>query len=138
MASFIPYDLRKLIVSRRQSGVTYESIQVEIGYSISGIRKIWYQYQKEGDSCFKTKYENCGSKSSYCQSVRDAVTIIRTGEQGAPFVYSMLKVKYPNLPRPHLRTIQRWWEKQQVNRPKGRPSESEKKSGLKTPMKLGK
>lgn len=138
MASFIPYDLRKLIVLRRQSGVTYGKIQEEIGYSISGIKKIWYQYQKEGDSCFTTNYKNCGRKSDYPQSVHDAISTIRTGEQGAPFVYSMLKLKYPDLPRPHIRTIQRWWEQQEVNRPKGRPSESEKKSGQKKPMKPGK
>jgi len=127
MASFIPYDLRRLIINRRQSGVTYGNIQKEIGYSISGIRKIWYQYQKEGASCLRPKYENCGRKSDYSQSVRDAIKTIRTGDQGASFVYSMLSVRYPDLPRPHIRTIQRWWEQQQTNRPKGRPSESEKK-----------
>lgn len=138
MASFIPYDFRKLIVSRRQSGVTYKKIQEEIGYSMSGIKKIWYQYQKEGESCFTPKYKNCGRKSDYPQSVRDAISTIRTGDQGGSFVYSMLKLKYPDLPRPTIRTIQRWWEQEQVNRPKGRPNESEKKSGQNKLMRPGK
>jgi len=138
MASFIPYDLRKLIVTRRKSGITYKKIQEEIGYSISGIKKIWYQYQQQGASSYTPKYMNCGRKSDYSQAVHDAISTIRTGEQGAPFVYSMLKLRYPDLPRPHIRTIQRWWERQEINRPKGRPSESEKKIGLNKLTKLGK
>ncbi len=123
---------------RRQLGATYKEIQQEIGYSISGIKKIWYQYQEQGDLCLTTKYENCGRKSQYSQCVHDAIAAIRTGDQGASFVYSMLKLKYPDLPRPHMRTIQSWWEQQEVNRPRGRPQESEKKNGLKRLTKLGK
>lgn len=129
MAQFIPYDHRKQIISKRESGITYQKIHQELGYSISGLKKIWYQYQREGVTSFSTKYENCGRKSPYSQEVQDAIAEIRTGEQGAPFVYSMLKVKHPKLDRPHIRTIQRWWEKQEINRPKGRPSKSEKKIG---------
>lgn len=138
MARFIPYDLRKLIIARRQCGITYKKIQEEIGYSISGIKKIWYQYQQQGESCLTTNYKNCGRKSEYPKEVRTAISNIRTGNQGAPFVYSMLKLRFPDLPRPTIRTIQRWWEDQEVNRPKGRPSESEKKSGLKKLIKPGK
>lgn len=138
MASPIPFDLRKLIVTRRQSGISYKKIQKEIGYSLSGIRNIWYQYQREGVTSLTTNYETCGKKSEYSQAVRDAIAEIRTGDQGASFVYSMLKVKYPDLPRPHIRTIQRWWEAQEENRPNGRPKESEKKIGPKKPMRPGK
>ncbi len=138
MAQFIPYDHRKQIIDKRELGITYQKIHEELGYSISGIKKIWYQYQQEGLSCLCPKYENCGRKSPYSQSVHDAVNTIRNGEQGAAFVYSMLKVKYPDLARPHIRTIQRWWEKQEVNRPKGRPHESEKKTGQAKPTILGK
>ena len=138
MGQSIPYDYRKLIVLRRKSGMTYKEIQEEINYSISGIRKIWYQYQKEGEACFTTDYENCGKKSNYPQEVHDAIETIRTGEQGAYFVYSMLKLNYPHLKRPSVRTIQRWWEAQGINRPTGRPAESEKKIGLSQPTKHGK
>ena len=138
MARFIPYDLRKLIVLRRQSKISYQKIHEELGYSISGIKKIWYQYQKEGEPALRPNYDNCGRKSSYSQTVHDAIAAIRTGEQGAPYVYSMLKLKYPGLKRPHTRTIQRWWEARSVNRPKGRPSEAEKNRGQPTPTKPGK
>lgn len=129
MAQPIPYDHRKLIVIKRKSGMSYKKIVQELGYSISGVKKIWYQYQKEGDTCFTTKYENCGRKSDYSPVVHEAIATIRTGEQGATFVSSMLRLKYPNLKRPHIRTIQRWWKEQSINRPKGRPCEAEKKLG---------
>jgi len=130
MAQPIPYDYRKLIVSRRKSGVTYQKISEELNYSISGIKKVWYQYQKEGEACFTSNYESCGRKSVHPQAVHDAIASIRTGEQGASFVYSMLHLKNPELERPHIRTIQRWWENQSTNRPKGQPTKAEKKNGL--------
>jgi len=130
MVAPIPYDYRKLIVSKRLQGIPYHKIQEEIGYSISGIKKIWYQYQQEGESSYSTKYENCGRKSAYPQAVHDAIDSIRTGEQGASFVYSMLQLKFPHLPCPSIRTIQQWWANQQTNRPKGRPRDLEKKVGL--------
>lgn len=138
MASPIPYDLRKQIIKLRKSGLTYPSISKEVGYSLSGVKKIWYQYQKIGDTCLETQYNNCGRKSDFDQSVHDAIAEIRTGEQGASYVYSMLKVRYPKMKRPSIRTIQTWWEKSSTNRPKGRPSESEKKRGQNKHMKLGK
>lgn len=129
MASSIPYDLRKQIIFFRQSGKTYRQISEEIGYSLSGVKKIWYQYQKTGTACLTTQYENCGRKRVYPKEVLDAVDAIRTGEQGANYVYSMLKLKYPHLKRPCVRTIQYWWKAAETNRAKGRPSDTAKKNG---------
>lgn len=134
----IPYDDRRLIISRRQNGRSYKSIQSELGYSINGIKKIWYNYQKHGEASLLTSYKNCGRSSLYSLSVHLAISILKTGEQGAPFIYSMLKIKYPNLTRPSIRTIQRWWQEQGISRPKGRPSEQEKKIGLTKLMIHGK
>ena len=138
MASPIPYDLRRQIISLRKSGSTYSCISKELGYSVNGIKKIWYQYQKEGDACLTTRYHTCGRKSDFPQAVHDAIAQIRTGDQGASYVYSMLKIRYPHLKRPSIRTIQTWWKKSLTNRPKGRPEKSEKKSGQTKVMTLGK
>lgn len=138
MASPIPYDVRRQIISLRKIGATYPSISKEVGYSLNGVKKIWYQYQKIGEACLETQYQNCGRKSDFPQALHDAIDEIRTGEQGASYVYSMLKVRYPDLKRPSIRTIQTWWEKASTNRPKGRPCESEKKHGQSKLTKLGK
>jgi len=138
MGQAIPYDYRRKIISERERGKSYSKIAKELGYSQSGIKKIWYAYQKEGESSLKPKYFQCGRKSSFNESVRDAVNDIRTGKQGAPFVYSMLKVKHPDLPAPSIRTLQRWWQEKQTALPRGRPPEKEKKIGRLYPIKPGK
>ena len=127
MASSIPYDIRQQIISLRESGKTFPQISQEVDYSLSGVKKIWYQYQKLGEACLLTQYKNCGKKRVYPQETLDAVTSIRTGAQGANYVYSMLKLKYPHLKRPSVRTIQYWWKAAETNNPKGRPSDTEKK-----------
>ena len=130
MGKAISYDHRKKIVKDRQSGKTYFEISKELGYSINGVKNIWYDYQKRGDLSFKTSYENCGTDSKYNSKIRGALNKIKTGDQGAPFVYSMLRLKNPELSSPSIRTIQRWWKAENISRPKGRPKNHEKKIGL--------
>lgn len=129
MGQAIPYDYRIKIVKKIESGQSYQETAEEFGYSKSGIKKIWYAYKKEGESSFITKYSNCGRTSPYQEEIRDKVDEIRDNQQGGTYVYSKLKAKYPDLPIPSVRTLTRWWSKEQTNRPKGRPREAEKKSG---------
>jgi len=130
MGQSIPYDFRKKIIAERQSGKTYSKISEELGYSLSGVKKIWYAYQKEGELSLKPKYFNSGRKSPFDKEVRDSVSAIKTGKQGAPFVYSMFKKKHEGLKAPSIRTLQRWWETSDKKRSRGRPPEKEKKLGL--------
>jgi predicted transcriptional regulator len=136
MGKAISYDQRKKIVIDYQSGKTYSEISEELGYSVNGVRNIWYAYQKQGELSFCTSYKNCGTISKYDSPVREAVKKIKTGEQGATFVYSMLKLKNPELNSPSVRTLQRWWKKGNTSRPKGRPKKYEKKIGLMRPTTL--
>ncbi len=130
MGSPIPYSYRQLIIKRRQSGNTYSQISNEIGYSISGIKKIWYAYQKHGSSSFKTAYKNCGRKSSFDETIKEKIQTIRTGNQGAPYVFSRLHQLYQGQPVPSIRTLQYWWQASDTARKRGRPSNKEKKDGL--------
>jgi len=127
MGSSIPYNYRKLIVAKRKSGKSYTEISQELGYSISGIKKIWYAYQKLGEASYSTNYKNCGRKSPFDKSVKDSITKIRTGQQGAPFVFSKLHKDYPHKRIPSIRTLQSWWQTKKVSCPKGRPSNEKKK-----------
>jgi transposase len=136
MGKAISYDHRKKIVADYQSGKTYSEISEGLGYSINGVRKIWYAYQKQGELSFNTSYKSCGTTSKYDSPIREAVKKIKTGEQGATFVYSMLKVKNPELNSPSVRTLQRWWKKENISRSKGKPKKYEKKIGLMKPTKL--
>ncbi|MEM6404667.1 MAG: helix-turn-helix domain-containing protein [Cyanobacteria bacterium P01_D01_bin.116] len=138
MGKAIPYDYRVKIVQRIKSGQSYQEVSQAFGYSESGIKKLWYSYKKPGETVLQTKYSNCGSSSPYGEAVRNKVAELRDNEQGSTYIYSKLKEKYPQLPTPSARTLNRWWVKEQTNRPKGRPKEEEKKHGAKNLIILGK
>jgi len=131
MGKPIPYDYRKKIISEHEKGKSFSKIAAALGYSISGVKKIWYTYQREGASSLKPDYSNCGKKSPFTEQTRTKVSDLKTGSQGAGFVYSMFRKKYPNQRAPSIRTIQRWWEDKPTKRLRGRPPEKEKKHGLK-------
>lgn len=129
MASAIPYDYRKQIIQGRQSGESFESLSMRLGYSQSGIKKIWYHYKQEGESSLYSAYENCGKSCEYDQEIFDLIDTIRTGKQGAAYVYSMFQLKHPDKKAPSLSTIKRYWCTKGTNRKSGRPSKQEKKTG---------
>lgn len=138
MGKAISYAKRKKIIERRQLDHTFKSIALDLGLSESGVKKIWYAYQKKGESALQTNYSNCGSTKLYNSETEKKVNALRTNEQGAAFVHSKFLLKHPGLKAPSPRTIQRWWKKQSTNRPVGRPPKEEKKNGVAQPMKYGK
>lgn len=121
MASPIPYDYRQKIVGMRQAGFSFGAITNEIPYSKSSIKRIWYRYLQEGQEGLRTKYHQSGRQSPYPKSLSDKIALIKDGEQGAPYVRSVLLERYAQEPIPHERTLQRWWKKQGSNLPRGRP-----------------
>ncbi len=127
MGKSIPYAHRLKIVQRMELGHTYEQIAGDLCCSISGVKKIWGLYRKNGESAFTTVYANCGRRSPYPQEVRDAVNGLRDNGQGASYVRSKLLQKHPASPAPDDRTLQRWWAAERTARPKGRPPAAEKK-----------
>lgn len=130
MASPIPYDVRVKIVERMRSNSSIKELAKEFGYSISGVRKIWKQYEQKGESAYHTNYSKCGCHSIYGQQIRELVKKVRDNRQGANYVSSKLQFKYPNRPSPSARTLQRWWVKEESNRSSGRIPEEEKKLGV--------
>jgi len=129
MGRAIPYDYRVKIVKSFQSGKNPKEIADEVGYSESGVKKIWSNYKKQGESSFYNNYKNSGRKSTYPKVIKEKIDKIRDNNQGASYVCSKLKQLNPSLSIPHMRTIQRWWVKEQTNLPKGRPSEEKKELG---------
>ncbi len=118
MARPIPYDYRVKIIRDRQAGKTFKQIAQQLGYSLSGVKKIWRQFQTHGEAGLDFNYHNCGRRSPYDEKLRELIDSIKDGDQGAPFVRSVLAYQNPDLPIPHERTIQRWWKSKGANRPK--------------------
>lgn len=127
MGKPISYDERAKIVERIQLGDSYELIATDIGRSISGVKKIWYAFKKEGQSAFHTNYQNCGRSSEFDLEVRKDLKKIRDNQQGAYYVHSKYSTKYPDRKSPSPSTLNRWWRQSGTARQKGRPSNVEKK-----------
>lgn len=112
---------------RIKAGEKAKDLALEMGYSESGLKKLWYRYKKEGSKVYENKYANCGCKPQYGNAVRAKVAEMRDNSQGGCYVLSKLRQKYPEMDAPSERTIQRWWVKEGTNRSKGRPNDYEKK-----------
>lgn len=138
MGKALSFAIRQKIIERRQDSQSYEQIATDLGCSISGVKKIWYAYQKKGDQVLYNNYSNCGGHSIYGSSIREQVDLIRDNQQGSAYVYSKFCQKYPKQTPPSRRTLNRWWQKDGSNRQRGRPTLSEKKDGLIKPIKPGK
>ena len=123
---------RVKIVARKQKGQSTESIAALFKLSKSGVDKILRQHKKEGDAAFHTRYANCGRTSKYSNQVRTTIATIRDNGQGAYYVRSKMVMQDVTSSIPSTRTIQRWWAKEETNRPKGRPKGTEKKHGVKS------
>ncbi len=121
MATPIPYDYRKKIVRMRKEGKTFKAISQSVGYPEKSVKRIWYRYVKEGEAGLATKYHHSGRRSPFDESISQEIARVRDGEQGAPYVRSILLERHPELNIPHERTIQRWWKAKGAHRPKGRP-----------------
>lgn len=120
MGKHIPIKIRDRIIKDRQEGKSYAWIASCYDYSVSGVKKIWYRYVKEGAAGLETRYKNCGQGRKYDTSIRQLIEEQRSGAEGAPYIRSVLEEKYPDRRIPHERTIQRWWKSKGSHRPKGR------------------
>lgn len=129
MGKALSYAVRKKIVERREKGQSFHQISIALNCSLSGAKKIWYAYKKEGENSFRSNYSRCGRPSPFSQAVHDAIEEIRDNNQGSNYVYSKLVKDYPHLKLPSARTLSRWWKQQGINRQRGRPVTAEKKGG---------
>lgn len=119
MGQAIPFDIRKQIVHLHKNGQSLSSIAADLPYSYDGICKIWRRYKVHGWEGLGADYGQCGRKPSYGPEIKALIAEHKTGDQGAPYIRSLLLEKYPDKQIPHERTIQRWWRSQGLNRPRG-------------------
>lgn len=127
MSRLISYAHREKIVQRRKRGESYSSIADAFNLSVSGVKKIWYSYQKKGALAFVPDYSNSGRRSPYNEEVRASIKQIRDNAQGGLYVATRFAKAYPDLQGPSARTLQRWWKKSGESKDRGRPSKEKKK-----------
>lgn len=127
MGKPLPYDIRVKIVSRRQQGQPYGEIAESLGCSVGGVKKIWRQYNLQGEAAFQPDYSRCGRPSPYDEVIRDKADRLRDHRQGGEYIHSKLLIACPGEVVPSARTLQRWWVVQGTARGRGRVEEREKK-----------
>lgn len=131
MGRAISYTKRQKIIERRLRGDIFSTIANDLGVSVPGVKKIWYAYQKKGAAALTTTYNNCGAKTRYPEKVRDLIDQLRDNQQGADYIVSKVEAKYPDIPCPSVRTLQRWWQAEGTSLARGRVATAKKKSGVK-------
>ena len=121
MATPIPFDYRKKVIQLHQSGESLESISQRFSLTLRSVQRICSRFEKEGEASFLTKYQQGGCPSPFDQSVRDKIAAVKDGDQGAPYIRSVMMERHPGLKVPHERTIQRYQKASGEGRPAGRP-----------------
>ena len=123
MATPLPYSARLKIVKLRQRGLSYAKIAAQLDCSTDGVRKIYKRFEHGGYEGLKTSYHNSGIRSPYCE-IKELVATEKTGDQGAPYIRSLLLSLHPDKAIPHERTIQRWWEAERGKKKPGDQSQA--------------
>ena len=118
MPSPIPDAYRKEIIERKQKGQSIQAIAEELGYSYDGVRKIWRRYRDLGEEGLRTSYTRGPGEIRKQKEIYEQV--IRWKQEhakwGAGLVRSLLLQEWPEEEVPSERTIQRWWEREGLNR----------------------
>ena len=120
MGQQIPYDIRKQIVQQHQAGLSLTHIASELPYSYDGVCKIWRRYLHFGWEGLASSYQKCGRPPVFDEAIKTQILEHKNGDQGAPYIRSIMIEKYPDKRIPHERTIQRWWRSKGLNRPRGK------------------
>ena len=121
MAAPIPSDVRRKIIDLRQAGMAYGKISGLLGYPVVSIKRVWYRFGRLGEDGLLTKYRLSGRKKVYPPPVRQKASELKDGEQGAPYLRSLLFEEFEADKVPSERTVQRWLKQAGQNRPRGRP-----------------
>jgi len=115
--------IREQIIEEKESGKTLISISQDKNLSYETVKRIWRLYKKEGIEGLKPKYSNCGPKQpKFYKMYRISVFLKRKysehSEWGAPFIRCILSKRFPDEDIPTDRTMQNWFKKHGLNKPR--------------------
>ena len=119
---------RRQIIVEKESGKALSLISEELQISYSTVKRTWQRYQKGGADGLIYNYSNCGPKRpKYYRVCRFSLVLKRKYPNwGAPYIQTLLTKRYPKLPMPAIRTMQLWFKKHKLSKPRiERPSTTE-------------
>ena len=112
--------VREQIVKEKLTGRSLTALSKEYSISYSTTKRIWQSYQKGGFENIKPKYSNCGPKGiKYYKMYRRSIWLKKHHPSwGAPYILTQIEDKYPTEALPSIRTVQKWFQSNHLNRPK--------------------
>ncbi len=117
---------REAIISQRQTGISMTEISETLKVSYSSVRELCKRYSKSPKteaglkSVLTPHYSNCGPQTEkWSPEVVDAVLLLKTEHLrwGAPRLLVDLECQMPNSPLPSIRTVERWFRKNNLGKP---------------------
>lgn len=118
MGCAIEMGLRQQFITLKQGGHGLSHISELLGLRYSTACKLSSQLKKQGN--LSVHYQNCGAKKPLTNAmlVRAALWLKRLHPSwGAPFIHLKLVERYGKQSTPAIRTLQRWFGKQGLNKP---------------------
>jgi hypothetical protein len=112
MPRAVPRPIRELIVQRHQEGEALHAIAQDLAQPFYTVRRVWRRFRDRGEAGLAPDYARCAHATSPAHPliVRAAVSLKRWHPGwGAGLIRVLLQQKWPDLPVPSERTLQRWW-----------------------------
>lgn len=114
--------LRAAIVEQRAQGHSLRFVSEELHLSYSTVRNIYRRYQQQGPAGLTPLYHHCGvvpPSARQRRFKRTALWLKRLHPGwGAPFIRLQLQQRYGTRALPGERTLQRWFHRAGLYRPK--------------------
>lgn len=126
MSSALSMSIRLKILRLKGQGLSLVEIARDEQLCYQSVRNIWQRYDERGEAGLSPAYDNCGQqcpRSSYFY-YRCSCWLKRLHlDWGAPFIHMQLRLRYGKEGLPSIRTMQRWYCKKQLNRPRARKNQ---------------
>jgi len=118
MPSPIPVPIRRQIVENHQAGRSLKQIAQDLVMSYESVRNVWRLYRKEGR--IEPNYANCGQDIQASPRVYRAALFLKRLHPtwGAALIRQIISDKWSEEKVPSSRSLQRWFQEAQINRPK--------------------
>lgn len=111
--------LREEIVERHRRGETLASVAGEMALPYYTVRKVWRYHARRGS--LQPRYDRCGRPGvrSSRWAHRSALWLKRRHPRwGAGLILTLLRERRPEEPLPHERTLQDWFKRAGLTRPR--------------------
>lgn len=119
MPSATPIATRREIVKRREAGEAFTRISQDLNVSYDAVRQIYQRYEQTGR--LSPAYERCAHTEIRSDKAVYAAAIEMKREHptwGAPLIWVELAETFEEDQLPSLRTLQRWFRRAGVQKPR--------------------